>query len=295
MDDLQPRRKMTVAQIFHLPGLYFGRDFATIDEFAIFIQTLGLRNGAYDLPEEEMMATLGFNEFVCRHLHGHFDGTWQYDLLAEYGDHSTAIEAAKILLLRFSAMLREKGVDRYEEVVKSAPAMERVNPNRRRVSPGGMPEELSTLIAEAITMHCPSFGGMKSGQFGNPAGERIPAKEGVAAPEKPIEGYKKFEEWLSLTDAHRSEVSQKWNVYDGEGLNLALMALARLVGATSYPVQAAHVGIYHGGVYLLHMTVSTGSSAGAEAAFVESHEGFPVIWFSPRNEWLGGFRMGHSA
>ncbi len=153
MDDPKSVPKSTIAHIFKRPGLYFGRDFATIDEFAIFVNTLGLMVGADHLPEEELMAALGFNEFICRHLHGHFKNTiWQYDLLAEYRNHATTIEAAKILLLRFAAMLREKGVERFQEVVESASSMRSPNPNRR-ADPGGMPEELANLIAEATAVH----------------------------------------------------------------------------------------------------------------------------------------------
>lgn len=146
---------MTVAQIFLRPGIYFGRDFATIEEFAIFVNTLGLTVGESRFPEEEVAAARGLNEFVCRYLHGHFKNTtWQYDLLAEYQDHATTIEAAKILLLRFAARLREKGVDRLQEVMESAPSMDRVNPNRR-VAPGGMPDELAMLIEQATRLHQP--------------------------------------------------------------------------------------------------------------------------------------------
>ncbi|RYD18134.1 MAG: hypothetical protein EOP88_23675 [Verrucomicrobiaceae bacterium] len=291
MDASLPRRKTTVAKIFHRPGLYFGRDFATIDEFAIFVNTLGLMVDADHLPEEELMAARGFNEFVCRHLHGHFKNTtWQYDLLAEYGYHTTTIEAAKILLLRFAAMLREKGVDRFQEAVESAPLVDRANPNRR-VIPDGMSEELYRLIEEAIGIHCTPAELETPGGIGNSCAGRYPAKRIDIEPAQAVGGNMKFEEWLSLTDSGKTEVSLAWNVYDGEGLSLALMALARLVDSTIYQVCTANVGIYHGGVFLLSVTVSNG--CGADDTFVESHEGFPVVWFSQQNEWLGGFRMGN--
>jgi hypothetical protein len=139
---------MTVAHIFKRPGLYFGKGFSTVDEFAIFVNTLSLASDGCHLPEEEAVAIWRFNEFASRHLHGHFKGSWHYDLLARYMDQDTAIKAAMILLLQFAEMLRERGVGQVSEIMELAPSLPAPNPNR----PTG---QLERMIDQAIAIHHP--------------------------------------------------------------------------------------------------------------------------------------------
>lgn len=139
---------MTIADIFKRPGLWLGTGFSTIDEFHIFMCTMGIHQvEGWKLPKEEGIALRVFDEFVCRHLHGHFKGCkWRYDLLSEHGDHELAIKAAMILFLELAKMLREKGTDQVREVMELVPSLEHINPN-------GRPERLERLIAEAISLH----------------------------------------------------------------------------------------------------------------------------------------------
>ncbi|WAC18766.1 hypothetical protein OVA24_16170 [Luteolibacter sp. SL250] len=101
-----------------------------------------------------------------------------------------------------------------------------------------------------------------------------------------------YENWLSLDKGERMEDFLNWNTYEGEGFPIAIMALARLVGCSPLPVTTANVGIYHGGTYLLKVTLKATWDGSHPDALVEEFEGLPVIWTNHGNEWIGGFRMG---
>ena len=129
--------------------MYLGTGFSTIDEFAIFVNTTSVMADENRLPREEAVAAWRFNEFVTRHLHGHFKAScWRYDLLARHQGHEEAVCAAMILFLKFAAMLRERGVDRVQEIMELAPSAEHFSP----LWPLG---ELERLVDEAIAIHSP--------------------------------------------------------------------------------------------------------------------------------------------
>lgn len=134
---------MTLAQVFKRPGMYLGSDFSTIDEFHIFINTLGIFRTAGPLPDDEQVALRWYPRFVCHNLRGEWKGCWQYDLLSEYGDHRTAIKAAMILYLEFAALLRERGIENLDEIVESATSLGHIGTH-------STPDRLEVLIDEAI-------------------------------------------------------------------------------------------------------------------------------------------------
>lgn len=102
----------------------------------------------------------------------------------------------------------------------------------------------------------------------------------------------RYEKWLDFTDAQKEELSEGWNVYDGEGFNLAIMALSHLVNSSNRKVATAYVGVYHGGRYLLNVTLLDETPIGDVDELSSTFEGFLVVWFNLKNEWMGGFRMG---
>lgn len=85
-----------------------------------------------------------------------------------------------------------------------------------------------------------------------------------------------------------------WDTQKGEGFPIAIMALARMVIYFSSTLQIGHanVGIYHGGTYLLKVSLTSMCGGLDEVELPAEFEGFPVIWANHKNEWVGGFRMG---
>jgi len=136
---------MTLAEVFKRPGMYLGSDFATIDEFYVFINTLECFRRADLFSDDENAALRWFPRFVCHHLNGEWQGCWQYDLLSEYSNHRTAVKVAMILYLEFAAMLRERGVENLDEIVESAPSLAPIGAYSK-------PDRLETLIEEAIRL-----------------------------------------------------------------------------------------------------------------------------------------------
>jgi hypothetical protein len=63
---------MSLASVFKRPGMFFGQNFSTIDEFCIFMNTMSCFGDKENLPPEEVTAIRCYHEFACRHLHGYF-------------------------------------------------------------------------------------------------------------------------------------------------------------------------------------------------------------------------------
>jgi hypothetical protein len=100
--------------------------------------------------------------------------------------------------------------------------------------------------------------------------------------------------WESLDKERKEKLFQDWDAQKGEGFPIAIMALARLVISfcSEFPIGHANVGIYHGGTYLLKVSLSESCDSSSKSQLPAEFEGFPVIWANCRNEWIGGFRMG---
>ncbi len=103
-----------------------------------------------------------------------------------------------------------------------------------------------------------------------------------------------YSRWNRLTDAEKHELSQNWDTQEGEGFPIALMALARLVISHCRELRIGHanVGIYHGGTFLLKVSLAKSCDLTNLRDLPREFEGFPVIWVNYKNEWVGGFRMG---
>ncbi len=90
---------------------------------------------------------------------------------------------------------------------------------------------------------------------------------------------KTYEDWLSLSDEERKKVHfQDWNVYDRNGIAIAFMAATRLALQSQRKVLDIQIGTYHGGEYLLHLTVSEEDYKDCPPMLTESFEGFRVVW-----------------
>jgi len=124
---------MTLAHVFKRPGVYFGTDFKTIDEFCIFMNTMSCLGDREMLPPEEVTAVRSYHEFACRHLHGYYkDCSWRYELLARSRDHESAVESAMLLYLDFVELLREKGTGQLREIMEQAASLELMGGARGR-------------------------------------------------------------------------------------------------------------------------------------------------------------------
>lgn len=108
---------------------------------------------------------------------------------------------------------------------------------------------------------------------------------------KNIEQYY-HDHWIALDDERRHSLFSNWDTQRGEGFPIAIMALARLVNSSNLPIAQANVGIYHGGTYLLKMSLAKSWENLDSIELPPMFEGFPVIWANFKNEWVGGFRMG---
>lgn len=87
-----------------------------------------------------------------------------------------------------------------------------------------------------------------------------------------------YEEWLVLSQEERETLHRSWDTYAGERKAIAYMAAARLALASPRKILNLQVGNYHGGEYLLHMTVSKEEYASCPPMLEESFEGFRVVW-----------------
>jgi hypothetical protein len=90
---------------------------------------------------------------------------------------------------------------------------------------------------------------------------------------------KTYEDWLALSDEERKEVHfNEWNVYARDGIAIAFMAATRLALQCQKRVQEIQIGTYHGGEYLLQLTVSQEDFRDCPPMLAESFEGFRIVW-----------------
>lgn len=91
---------------------------------------------------------------------------------------------------------------------------------------------------------------------------------------------KTYDDWLALTLEEQRHVHfSVWDRGAGDGLAIAHMAAVRLAMSTPRQVLNITVGMYHGGEYLLHLTVSDEDYATCPAMLEQTFEGFRVVWF----------------
>ena len=90
---------------------------------------------------------------------------------------------------------------------------------------------------------------------------------------------KTYDDWLALTPEKQHHVHfSVWDVCGRDGLAIAHMAATRLAMSTPRKVLQIAVGTYHGGEYLLHLTVSDEDYATCPAMLEQTFEGFRVVW-----------------
>ena len=89
-----------------------------------------------------------------------------------------------------------------------------------------------------------------------------------------------YKQWLDLSDEERIHIhSSKWNTYERDGYLIAHTAAVRLAERCDMKVYNIQIGTYHGGEYLLHLTVSEQDYSNCPAMLEQSFEGFRVVWF----------------
>jgi len=89
-----------------------------------------------------------------------------------------------------------------------------------------------------------------------------------------------YEDWLALSDDERKRVHfQEWNAYRRDGIAIAFMAATRLAFQSKRRILDIHIGTYHCGEYLLHLTVPAEDYRDCPPMLAESFEGFRVVWF----------------
>jgi hypothetical protein len=89
-----------------------------------------------------------------------------------------------------------------------------------------------------------------------------------------------YDDWLALSEGDRDTMHSRWDAYSRENVWIPLMAAARLAMMSSIPVLDATVGTYHGGEYILHMTVRHCDIAKCPQSLGQTFEGFRVAWLS---------------
>ena len=90
---------------------------------------------------------------------------------------------------------------------------------------------------------------------------------------------KTYEDWLALSDEERKDVHfREWNVYRRDGIAIAFMAATRFALQSKRKILDIQIGTYHGGEYLLHLTVSEEDYKDCPPMLAESFEGFRVVW-----------------
>jgi len=86
-----------------------------------------------------------------------------------------------------------------------------------------------------------------------------------------------YDEWLAFSDDEREHCKHEWNAYNRDGVVFPYLAAARLAMQSSFKILQVSVGTYHGGEYLLLLTVSKDDFEHCPPQF-ESFEGFRVRW-----------------
>ena len=89
-----------------------------------------------------------------------------------------------------------------------------------------------------------------------------------------------YDEWLALTDEERDHIKfNAWDAYERTGVAFAFMAAARMAMQSPFEVLDIQIGTYHGGEYLLHLTVSANDFQKCPPMLEQRFEGFRVVWF----------------
>jgi hypothetical protein len=89
-----------------------------------------------------------------------------------------------------------------------------------------------------------------------------------------------YDEWLALTEEERDHIkSNAWDAYARTGVVFAFTAAARLAMQSPFEVLDIQIGTYHGGEYLLHLTVSADDFQQCPPMLEQRFEGFRVVWF----------------
>ncbi len=90
-----------------------------------------------------------------------------------------------------------------------------------------------------------------------------------------------YDEWLQLSESEQDHIKQNvWNAYERDRIDIAYMAMARLVSATERTVVHADIGTYHGGEYLLHISVPYPELEECPPPLTQRFEGFRVYWMA---------------
>jgi len=88
-----------------------------------------------------------------------------------------------------------------------------------------------------------------------------------------------YTEWLAFSEEERDHTHFNiWNVYEHQGYSIALMAAARLADTCGHQVYDVQIGTYHGGEYLLHITVADKECSTLPRMLEQHFEGFRVAW-----------------
>lgn len=89
-----------------------------------------------------------------------------------------------------------------------------------------------------------------------------------------------YDQWLTLSREARVALHHTWDAYTHEMFWVPLMAGARLASSCEVRVSDVQVGIYHGGEYVLNITVSEDDRRKCPRALEQCFEGFRVIYLS---------------
>lgn len=94
---------------------------------------------------------------------------------------------------------------------------------------------------------------------------------------------KTYQDWLALSEEEKKRIHfHEWNVYQRDGIGIAFMAATRLALQSQRKILDIQIGTYHGGEYLLHLTVPAEEHKDCPPMLAESFEGFRVVWFPKR-------------
>ncbi|OYP34326.1 hypothetical protein [Rhodopirellula sp. MGV] len=93
-----------------------------------------------------------------------------------------------------------------------------------------------------------------------------------------------YNDWLTLPEDSREHFHRQWNVYAHEMFWVPMCAASRLAAQTSVPVVDLYAGVWHGGEYVLHLTVSRESLSSLPRPLEQTFEGFRVIWLGDIND-----------
>ena len=82
-----------------------------------------------------------------------------------------------------------------------------------------------------------------------------------------------YDDWLSLSHEAQIDLLSRWDAYRHEMFWVPMMAASRLAATSEHSVTDIYVGIYHGGAYVLHLSVSAKILAYLPAPLEQMFEG----------------------